>query len=219
MGLRRRAGSSANGAGPDPVTTPATGPAGTAGTGNGTKPGTGIRAATEPDPKPEAKPDPKPDTAAAPDPSATASPAKQHKERKPMTAAKAKRLIGVGTAVAPLLAPYAMAAAGAARARWDAHRAARLGIPADQLVTFASRGGALRARLSRIAETLTSLEGRGDEARRFAEGVRPRLEDLAIAVRAAEQMPSTRRRTAFRAISDELDRIEAELLTHLGVQT
>ena len=35
--------------------------------------------------------------------------------RKPMTKARAKRLIGIGTAVAPILAPYAMAAAGAVR--------------------------------------------------------------------------------------------------------
>lgn len=149
------------------------------------------------------------------------------RERKPLTPARAKRLIGVGTTVAPLLAPYALAAAGAARARWDGYRAARMGVSPDQLSAFAGRGGALHARLSRIAETLVALDG-GDgadrdvstpEAQRFAAAVRPRLADLAVAVRAAEQMPSARRRTAFRAISGELDRIEAELLTHLGVDT
>ncbi|MGD9530579.1 DUF6474 family protein [Pseudonocardia sp.] len=181
MGLRRRAGSRANGAGPDP---------GTEGSLGAGPPAADLVGASKP-----------------------------ARERKPLTAAKAKRLIGVGTAVAPLIAPYAMAAAGAARARWDAHRAARLGVPPDQLVSYASRGGALHARLSRIAETLTALDERGDEARRFAADVRPRLADLAVAVRAAEQMPSARRRTAFRAIGDELDRIEADLLTQLGVDT
>lgn len=144
------------------------------------------------------------------------------RRHKPLTPARAKRLIGIGTTVAPLLSPYVLAAAGAARARWDAHRAARLGVPPDQLVSFASRGGALHARLSRVAEALTALDGdraHGDEARRFAETVRPRLADLAVAVRAAEQMPAARRRTAFRAIGGELDRIEADLLTHLGVDT
>lgn len=145
--------------------------------------------------------------------------ARPGKERKPLNAAKAKRLIGVGTAVMPLLAPYLLAATGAARARWDGYRAARMGVPPDQLVTYASRGGALHARLSRIAETVQALEARGDEARAFSVAVRPRLADLSVAVRAAEQMPSARRRTAFRAISDELDRIEAELLAHLGVET
>jgi hypothetical protein len=32
-------------------------------------------------------------------------------------------------------------------------------------------------------------------------------------------MPGPRRRAAFRAISGELDRVEQELLTHLGVRT
>ena len=150
------------------------------------------------------------------------------RERKPLTPARAKRLIGVGTAVAPLLAPYAMAAAGAARARWDGYRAARMGVSPDQLSAFAGRGGALHARLSRVAETLVALDGEGadtrrdgstPEARRFAAAVRPRLADLAVAVRAAEQMPAARRRTAFRAISGELDRIEADVLTHLGIDT
>lgn len=155
--------------------------------------------------------------------------------RKPLTASRAKRIIGVGTAVAPLVAPYVMAAAGATRARWDSYRATRLGVSADQLSAFAGRGGALHARLSRVAESLVALDG-GEPgraggtgagpganatpaARRFAADVRPRLADLAVAVRAAEQMPAPRRRTAFRAISAELDRTEAELLTHLGVDT
>jgi hypothetical protein len=56
-------------------------------------------------------------------------------------------------------------------------------------------------------------------ARTFAVEVRPRLADLAVAVRAAEQMPTARRRTAYRAIGGELDRIETDLLTHLGIST
>jgi len=134
--------------------------------------------------------------------------------RKPLTAARAKRMIGVGKVVAPLLAPYALAAAGAARARWDAYRAARLGV---------EPGGALHARLSRMAEALDRLESGAEAhstgaARRFALDTRPRLADLAVAVRAAEQMPTPRRRTAYRAIGAELDRLEIALLNHLGVR-
>jgi hypothetical protein len=142
--------------------------------------------------------------------------------RKPLTAARAKRLIGVSKAVAPLLAPYALALAGVARYRWDAYRAARLGVEPGQLSAYAGPGGALHARLSRLAEALDELdpgtESRStDAARRFALDTRPRLADLAVAVRAAEQMPTPRRRTAYRAISGELDHIEVALLTHLGV--
>jgi hypothetical protein len=144
--------------------------------------------------------------------------------RKPLTASRAKRVVGVGTAVAPLLAPYALAAAGVARSRWDAYRAARMGIDLDQLSAYSGRGGMLHARLSRVAETLVELDT-GDEAHatgaahRFVVETRPRLEDLSLAVRAAEQMPSARRRTAHRAIGGELDRIEEQLLSLLGVDT
>lgn len=144
------------------------------------------------------------------------------KERRPLTASRAKRLIGVGTAVAPLLAPYALAAAGVARARWDEHRAARLGVEPGQLSAYAGPGGALHARLSRMAEALNELDSGNetpvtDAARTFVRDTRPRLADLAVAVRAAEQMPAGRRRAAYRAIGGELDRIEIELLTLLGV--
>lgn len=140
--------------------------------------------------------------------------------RKPLTASQAKRMIGISKAVAPLLAPYALAAAGVARARWDAYRAARLGVAPDQLSRFAGPGGALQARLSRIAEALIKLDAKAtDPGRRFAADTRPRLNDLAVAVRAAEQMPTSRRKAAYRAIGGELDRIEMELLTQLGVPT
>jgi hypothetical protein len=143
--------------------------------------------------------------------------------RKPLTAARAKRMIGIGKAVAPLLAPYALAAAGVARARWDAYRAARLGVEPGQLSAYAGPGGALHARLSRMAEALDQIESGAEThsngaARRFAVDTRPRLADLAVAVRAAEQMPASRRRTAYRSVGAELDRLEIALLNHLGLQ-
>ncbi|AEA22417.1 DUF6474 family protein [Pseudonocardia benzenivorans] len=137
--------------------------------------------------------------------------------------AKVGRAIAVGKVVAPLLAPYALAAAGAARAQWDEYRARKLGVPADRLGAYTGRGGALHARISRIAEALPELKSDGDAqttgpGRRFAADTEPRLADLSVAVRAAEQMPTARRRTAFRAVACELDRIEDELLTQLGVR-
>jgi hypothetical protein len=148
-----------------------------------------------------------------------------HAAKEGLTPARAKRAIAVGKVVAPLLAPYAMAAAGVARAQWDDYRARRLGVSPDQLGAYSGRGGALHARISRIAEALPELtDAPGDRpaddtARAFARDAGPRLADLSVAVRAAEQMPAARRRTAFRAVGRELDRIEAELLTHLGIET
>src|SRR5687768_10664482 len=130
--------------------------------------------------------------------------------RRPLTAKRVKRMIGIGTTVAPLVAPYALAAAGLVRGQWDAYRAARLGVPPDQLSAFTGPGGILHARMSRVAEALNELDSptKDATARAFATETRSRLTDLALAVRAAEQMPTPRRRTAYRAIGDELDRIE-----------
>ncbi|MFC5946795.1 DUF6474 family protein [Pseudonocardia lutea] len=141
---------------------------------------------------------------------------------KDLTPASTKRLIAVGKAVAPLLAPYAIAAGAVARDRWDAYRARQLGVPADQLGRYTGRGGALHARISRAGEALTELESAPDAtpaATAFVREMRPRLADLAVAVRAAEQMPAARRRTAFRAVAGELDRVEDRLLDLLGIRS
>ena len=93
--------------------------------------------------------------------------------RKPMTKARAKRLIGIGTAVAPMLAPYALAAAGAVRGTWDNYRAGRLGVTADKLAEFTGPGGGLHARISHLAEALTDLENRGTPAAHVRRGGPP----------------------------------------------
>ncbi|GAY08422.1 DUF6474 family protein [Pseudonocardia sp. N23] len=139
------------------------------------------------------------------------------------TPAKITRAVAVGKVLVPLLAPYALAAAGTARAAWDDRRARRLGVAADELGAYTGRGGALHARISRIAEALPELAAEGDAqtteaGQRFAADTGPRLADLSVAVRAAERMPTARRRTAFRAVAGELDRLENELLGHLGVR-
>jgi len=76
----------------------------------------------------------------------------------------------------------------------------------DQRVMVVSHGGVIGHLLHRVTAS-----------RRFARETRPRLEDLALAVRAAEQMPPQRRRVAHKAVSAELDRVELTLLDHLGV--
>ncbi len=140
--------------------------------------------------------------------------------RKPMTKARAKRLIGIGTTVAPLLAPYALAAASAVRGGWDSYRAGRLGVTTDRLAEFTGPGGGLHARVSHLAEALNDLASDGTPAaKEFANEALPRLAELATAVKAAEQMPTSRRRTAFKAISIELDGVEQGVLTHLGITT
>jgi hypothetical protein len=141
-----------------------------------------------------------------------------------LTPGGAKNALGVakvlGPAVVPLVAPYALRAAGVARDGLDRYRARRLGVDVTQLAEFTGRGGALHARLVGADQALADLEGRDggtEEDRAFAASARQTLASLAAAVRAAERMPTARRKAAWRSVGGELDPIEQELLRRLGI--
>jgi hypothetical protein len=140
-----------------------------------------------------------------------------------LTPGKARNLVGVARivlpAVVPVLSPYLLKAAGTAREQLDRLRARRMGIDVGDLAKFSGRGGALHARILGAADSLAELAEQKDDAatREFTERGRDTLSTLAAAVRAAERMPSARRRAAHQAVGTELDRIESELLRRLGV--
>jgi hypothetical protein len=139
-----------------------------------------------------------------------------------ITPSNTKRAIAVGKIVAPILLPVVMRAAGTARGAWDEHRARVLGVPPGELHKYSGRGGFLTARINRITQAITELRATGkpsDEARTFVADAEPRLVDLAAAVRAAEFMPTERRRAAFRSVAAELDQIEPRLLNLLGLDS
>ena len=152
---------------------------------------------------------------------AKAEPAK----RELVTPGNAKKAVAVGKVLAPVLAPVAMQVAAMARGAWDERRARRLGVPATELNGYSGKGGSLHARITRISVAMNELSAEGRtsrssaaaEADRFVQANAPRLVDLSAAVRAAEMMPTERRRAALRAVAGELDRIEPRLLTLLGV--
>ena len=127
----------------------------------------------------------------------------------------------VAPAVIPMVTPYLIKATGVLRERWDRHRARRMGIDVGELAQYSGHGGVLHARISGVAKALAGLPERdGPDAAEAAEltaETETRLRQLAAAVRAAERMPAGRRRAAHKAISTELDGIEARLLRRLGV--
>ena len=142
-----------------------------------------------------------------------------------LTPGSAKNMVGVakvlGPAVVPVVAPYLLKAASAARDGLDRYRARRLGIGVDDLAEYTGRGGALHARIVGADQSLAELEADGTDAadRQFAVSGRQTLAKLAAAVRAAERMPTPRRKAAHRAVAAELDPIERELLRRLGAGT
>lgn len=141
--------------------------------------------------------------------------------RQLITAGNAKRAVAVGKVLAPVLLPVAVRAAGVVRGLWDERRARRLGVAPGELNNYSGRGGALQARIAVLARELRALGSgvgsRSSQASAFVADTEPRLADLAAALRAAELMPTERRRAAHRAVAAELDRIEPALLGLLGV--
>ncbi|QRP45943.1 DUF6474 family protein [Amycolatopsis sp. FDAARGOS 1241] len=141
-----------------------------------------------------------------------------------ITPKKAKNAIAVakviGPAVLPIVAPYAVRAAGAAREAYDRYQARKLGVAVDQLGEFTGRGAALHARIAGLVQGLNELKKSGkatDADQKFAADTQGTLEQLSATVRAAERMPATRRKAAHRAVSSELDSLEEQLLHRLGV--
>jgi uncharacterized protein DUF6474 len=143
-----------------------------------------------------------------------------------ITPGNAKKVIGVAKVVVPVLAPFAFQAVSAARERYDRMRARRLGVPVNQLGTFTGRGAALHARIAGDSDALRDLRAQSatsEETRlaaeQYAERTAARLAQLTSAVRAAERMPTQRRKSAHRAVNAELGQIEEDLLTRFGVTT
>jgi hypothetical protein len=140
------------------------------------------------------------------------------------TPSSAKNLVGVakviGPAVLPVVTPYLMKAAGAARDGLDRYRARKLGIDVADLAEFTGRGGALHVRIVGVDQSLAeleSVESTSADDRAYAARARDTLTKLAAAVRAAERMPTARRKAAQRSVGQVLDPIERELLRRLGV--
>lgn len=143
-----------------------------------------------------------------------------------LTPGNAKNLVGVAKviapAVVPVVAPFALKAASVARDGLDRYRARKLGIDVADLAEYTGRGGALHARIVGADASLSELESRENVStadREFATKSRDTLVKLAAAVRAAERMPTSRRKAAHKSVSGELDPIERELLQRLGVGT
>ncbi|WP_298181335.1 DUF6474 family protein [Saccharomonospora sp.] len=141
------------------------------------------------------------------------------------TPKRAKNAVRMAKVIVPaaagVLAPLVVRAAGAIREAYDHQQARRMGIDIAQLPEYQGRGGALLARIAGAAEGLSQLAGSDratEDDHGFVTRSRSTLEQLSASVRASERMPAPRRKAAHRAVSAELDIIEAELLRRLGVQ-
>jgi hypothetical protein len=142
------------------------------------------------------------------------------REGKLLAPSRIRRTLTASRLLAPVVVPVAYRAAIGARGLIDERRADRLGVPLTQLGQFSGAGGRLSARISGAEQSLALVAQRNPddaENRRFVAAITDRLAALAAAVPAAENMPGPGRRAAQTSIGEQLDGIEADILSRLGV--
>jgi Family of unknown function (DUF6474) len=145
---------------------------------------------------------------------------KAAREGKMFSATRIRRVLTVARLLAPIVVPVVYRASIAARGLVDERRADRLGVPLSQLGQFSGHGAELSARIAGAEQSLRLVaqkKPKDAETKQFVAAITERLSDLSAAVTAAENMPSTRRRSAHSAIATQLDGIDADLMARLGV--
>lgn len=126
-----------------------------------------------------------------------------------INASTAKRYVAFAQVLLPVVAPLALKGITTAQGQG--------GVP-----TSANPGSALKNRIDSINETIDKLAtNRGDEPeiQTFADRSRSRLQDLTTAVESAEHVPTRERRTIHQSVSDELNRVNKDVLARLGVKS
>lgn len=145
---------------------------------------------------------------------------KAAREGKLLSVSRIRRTLTISRLLAPVLVPIVYRASIAARGILDQRKADRLGVPLSQLGQFSGAGGGLSARISGAEQTLRQVaesKPKDAETKQFVTAINDRLRDLSAAVTAAENMPTTRRKAAHAAITQQLDGIDADLMARLGV--
>jgi hypothetical protein len=129
-----------------------------------------------------------------------------------------RRLLLAAKVVGPIVAASTLKASTGVRGVLDERRARHLGVPVEDVAAYKGAAGALQARitgLSTAVDELQSRRGTDPKVGRFVNSARTRLGELSAAATATLSMPSTTRRPALRAISFDLDQLDAELMNVL----
>jgi hypothetical protein len=145
---------------------------------------------------------------------------KAAQEGKLFAPGRIRRVLTVTRLLAPVVVPIVYRAAIAARGFIDERRADRMGVPLRQIGQFSGHGGQLSARIAGAEHSLRLVaekKPKDAETKQFVAAMTERLSDLSAAVTAAENMPTTGRRSAHAAIARQLDEIDADLMARLGV--
>lgn len=152
---------------------------------------------------------------------AIAAKAKADADAKPFSQANIKRYLTVAKLLSPILAPIVYRAAVAGRGQLTTLRAERAGVAPEVLQQYSGHGATLSARIETTRASLDKVAAndQSGDSSKFVSAMTDRLDNLAVAVDAAESMPGTQRKNAHQAINEELGAIEGDILARLGVNS
>lgn len=129
-----------------------------------------------------------------------------------------RRLLLAAKVVGPVVAATAMKTSTGVRGVLDERRAAKLGVPVEDVAEYKGPTGTVNARITGLQKSIAELRvRRGSDQRigRFVDSSSARLNELSAAAVATMSMPVGTQRSALRAISGDLDQLDAELMTYL----
>ena len=129
-----------------------------------------------------------------------------------------RRLLLAAKVVGPVVAATAMKTSTGVRGALDERRAAKLGVPIEDVAEYKGPTGTVNARITGLQKSLAELRARrgsDQKVARFVDSSTARLNELSAAATATLSMPTGTQRSAVRAISGDLDQLDAELMTFL----
>jgi hypothetical protein len=129
-----------------------------------------------------------------------------------------RRLLLAAKVVGPVVAAGAMKTSTEVRGVLDDRRARQLGVPVEEVAAYKGPTGTVQARITGLTKAIDELRARrgtDQTVARFAGSTTARLAELSAASTATLSMPTSTRRAALRAISADLDQLDAELMTFL----
>jgi hypothetical protein len=129
-----------------------------------------------------------------------------------------RRLLLAAKVVGPVVAATAMKTSTGVRGALDERRAAKLGVPVEDVAEYKGPTGTINARITGLQKSVAELRARrgsDQKVSRFVDSTSARLNELSAASTATLSMPAGTQRSAIRAISGDLDQLDAELMTFL----
>jgi Family of unknown function (DUF6474) len=129
-----------------------------------------------------------------------------------------RRMLLAAKIIGPAVAAGALRASTGVRGVLDERRARQLGVPVEDVAAYRGPGGEVQARIAglRLAVgDLRSRRGTDPTVAQFADRTTARLGELSAAATATASMPAPTRRSALRAVSADLNDIDAQLMAYL----